>query len=118
MAGQKRSHEEFAEGDPNVAESHEQAERHRDASADGANTANDGWETYESKGTKKLKKVPGQQSKNYPSITHSPNARLQSTVKISDLQNLILYILSDATSPRSAVDSSSANVCCATLIVE
>ncbi|KAB2572533.1 putative exonuclease protein [Lasiodiplodia theobromae] len=100
MAGQKRSHEEFTEGDPNVAESHEQAERHRDASADGTNIANDGWETYESKGTKKLKKIPGQQSKNYPSITHSPNARLMSTVKISDLQNLILYILSDATSPR------------------
>ncbi|KAL0257255.1 hypothetical protein SLS55_008065 [Diplodia seriata] len=103
MAGQKRSHEEFADGDPTVDESHvrhEQAESLRDASADGANNANDGWETYESKGTKKLKKIPGQRSKNYPSITHSPNARLQSTVKLSDLQNLILYILSDAPSPR------------------
>ncbi|OJD30940.1 exonuclease [Diplodia corticola] len=103
MAGQKRSHEEFAEGDPAVDGSHvrhEQAESLHDASTDGVRRANDGWETFESKGTKKLKKIPGQQSKNYPSITHSPNARLQSTVKLSDIQNLILYILSDAPSPR------------------
>ncbi|EOD47963.1 putative exonuclease protein [Neofusicoccum parvum UCRNP2] len=100
MSGQKRSHAEFAEGDPALAESHPRKEQSRDASTDGASGANDGWETYESKGTKKLKKIPGEKSKNYPSIIHSPNARLQSTVKISDMQNLILYIMADAPAPR------------------
>lgn len=100
MAGQKRSHEEFAEGDPALTEPQSRPQQSRDASTDGTGSANDGWETYESKGTKKLKKIPGEKSKNYPSIVHSPTARLQSTVKIGDLQNLILYILSDAASPR------------------
>lgn len=105
MAGQKRTHEEFTEGDPALAESQSRQEQpsdlRRDASTEGASSAQDDWETYESKGTKKLKKVPAQKSKNYPAITHSPNARLQSTVKLSDLQNLILYVLADGVaSPR------------------
>ncbi|KAH7060798.1 hypothetical protein B0J12DRAFT_565601 [Macrophomina phaseolina] len=97
MAGQKRSHEDFAEGDPALTVPQSRPDRSRDASTDGSN---DGWEMFESKGTKKLKKIPGEKSKNYPSIVHAPTARLQTTVKISDLQNLILYILADAASPR------------------
>ncbi|KAI4723041.1 hypothetical protein E4T48_00620 [Aureobasidium sp. EXF-10727] len=37
---------------------------------------------------------------NYPQITHAPNARLQSFVKISDLQNLVLYLLADGSGPQ------------------
>ncbi|KAI5212463.1 hypothetical protein AUEXF2481DRAFT_261712 [Aureobasidium subglaciale EXF-2481] len=37
---------------------------------------------------------------NYPQITHAPNARLQSFVKIQDLQNLVLYLLSDGSGPQ------------------
>jgi RNA exonuclease 1 len=37
---------------------------------------------------------------NYPAITHSANARLQSFVKVSDLQNLVLYLLADGTAPQ------------------
>jgi RNA exonuclease 1 len=39
-------------------------------------------------------------SGNYPVIAHSANARLQSFVKVSDLQNLVLYLLADGTSPQ------------------
>ncbi|KAF2009842.1 hypothetical protein BU24DRAFT_455048 [Aaosphaeria arxii CBS 175.79] len=38
--------------------------------------------------------------KNYPSISHSHNARLQSHVKITDLQSLILYLLADGNAPQ------------------
>ncbi|KAI9825264.1 MAG: hypothetical protein M1832_001298 [Thelocarpon impressellum] len=52
---------------------------------------------------KKKQKLP-QQPKNgassYPSITHSPNSRLQTKTKIADLQSLVLYILADGTAPQ------------------
>jgi RNA exonuclease 1 len=51
--------------------------------------------------TKKTKKIPKPHSSNYPSITFAPeSARLQSQIKISDLQGLVLYILADGTSPQ------------------
>lgn len=37
---------------------------------------------------------------NYPAITHSPHARLQTHVRISDLQSLVLYLLADAPAPQ------------------
>ncbi len=49
---------------------------------------------------KKAKKIPKQQSSNYPSITFSSDSRLQSQIKISDLQNLALYILADGSGPQ------------------
>lgn len=36
----------------------------------------------------------------YPSIYHSPHARLQSFVKLGDIQNLILYLLADGNAPQ------------------
>nr|POF12863.1 putative exonuclease [Quercus suber] len=54
------------------------------------------WETVE--GRKKRKKHP--KGGNYPSIAHSSHARLQSCVKLSDLQNLVLYLLSDGNAPQ------------------
>ncbi|KAF2724869.1 hypothetical protein K431DRAFT_239591 [Polychaeton citri CBS 116435] len=65
------------------------------------NAATDGhvWQVAESRSNKKRKKLPKKDG-NYPAITHSPHARLQSFVKISDLQNLVLYLLADGTAPQ------------------
>ncbi len=52
------------------------------------------WETVERRSSKKQKK------NNYPAITHSAHARLQTHVKISDLQALVLYILADGPAPQ------------------
>lgn len=60
----------------------------------------DGWEVAGSKRSKKLKKAPTKEKGNYPSIGHSAHARLQSFVKIHDLQNLVLYLLADGTAPQ------------------
>jgi len=49
---------------------------------------------------KKPKKVPKKESSNYPSITYSTNSRLQTHVRIGDLQALVLYILADGPSPQ------------------
>ena len=38
--------------------------------------------------------------RNYPAIEHSHHARLQSHVKIADLQSLVLYLLADGTAPQ------------------
>lgn len=60
----------------------------------------DEWTLVESHSSKKRKKMPQKDGGNYPSITHSPHARLQSFVKINDLQNLALYLLADGTAPQ------------------
>lgn len=58
------------------------------------------WQTIENgRPTKKAKKIPKKDSGNYPEILFSKDARLQSQVKLSELQNLVLYILADGTSP-------------------
>lgn len=38
--------------------------------------------------------------RNYPSVEHSHHARLQSHVKITDLQALVLYLLADGNAPQ------------------
>jgi RNA exonuclease 1 len=38
--------------------------------------------------------------RNYPAIEHSHHARLQSKLKITDLQSLILYLLADGNAPQ------------------
>ncbi|KAF1842645.1 uncharacterized protein K460DRAFT_407041 [Cucurbitaria berberidis CBS 394.84] len=38
--------------------------------------------------------------RNYPAIEHSHHARLQSHVKITDLQSLVLYLLTDGNAPQ------------------
>lgn len=58
------------------------------------------WQTVERRQSKKHKKIPKKDSGNYPSISHSPHARLQTTVKISDLQQLVLYVIADGPSPQ------------------
>jgi RNA exonuclease 1 len=58
------------------------------------------WQEVSQKGKKKRKKYPERGTSNYPQLTHSPNARLQSSVKISDFQAMSLYILSDGSAPQ------------------
>lgn len=59
----------------------------------------EGWETIKERPAKKAKKIPKPHSLNYPSITFSADSRLQSQIKISDLQNLVLYLLADGSGP-------------------
>jgi RNA exonuclease 1 len=59
------------------------------------------WQQVEVGHRKKAKKIPKVHSSNYPTISFSAeSARLQSQIKISDLQGLVLYILTDGTSPQ------------------
>jgi RNA exonuclease 1 len=59
------------------------------------------WQLVEGGQRKKAKKVPKAHSSNYPTITFSAeSARLQSQIKIGDLQGLVLYVLADGTSPQ------------------
>lgn len=60
----------------------------------------DDWEVAGSKKSKKRKKAPAKEKGNYPEIGHSVNARLQSYVKLYDLQGLVLYTLADGTAPQ------------------
>ncbi|KAL2070916.1 hypothetical protein VTL71DRAFT_13942 [Oculimacula yallundae] len=70
--------------------------KHEDKGLEGADS--EGWQTVEGR-PRKRKKVPKHDSKNYPAIIFSSDNRLQSQIKISDLQQLVLYILADGTSP-------------------
>jgi RNA exonuclease 1 len=59
------------------------------------------WQTIENgRPTKKAKRLPKPHTDNYPAITFSSSSRLQSKIKISDLQNLVLYLLADASAPQ------------------
>ncbi|KAF2099422.1 hypothetical protein NA57DRAFT_65501 [Rhizodiscina lignyota] len=53
----------------------------------------------ESRATKRRKKKDHGHN-NYPEISHSSSARLQSYVKISDLQALVLYVFAQGPSPQ------------------
>ncbi|OCL06865.1 hypothetical protein AOQ84DRAFT_342721 [Glonium stellatum] len=68
-----------------------------------AGNKNDGeeWETVGKDGRPIKKQKPlDKESGNYPSIIHSPNARLHHQTKIGDLQALVLYILADGPGPQ------------------
>ena len=68
---------------------------------DDANDKEQEWQTIENgRPTKKAKKLPKPHTDNYPAITFSSSSRLQSQIKISDLQNLVLYLLADAAAPQ------------------
>ncbi|KAF2147694.1 hypothetical protein K461DRAFT_263212 [Myriangium duriaei CBS 260.36] len=62
----------------------------------GGAPSDDGWQAVDRATRRKQKKLEN----NYPALAHSATARLQSFVKISDLQNLVLYILADGTAPQ------------------
>lgn len=60
----------------------------------------DDWQKVERHPKKKSKKTPRPESGNYPAITFSPQARLQSKIHITHLRDLILYIMADGTAPQ------------------
>lgn len=64
------------------------------------NEDGDGWEKVERRPKKKSKKTPKPESGNYPAITFSSQARLQSKIYITHLRDLILYIMADGTAPQ------------------
>lgn len=58
------------------------------------------WSTVPHRPAAKKRKIPRRDSSNYPSITLLSNSRHRSPIKISDLQDLVLYILGDGVSPQ------------------
>jgi RNA exonuclease 1 len=58
------------------------------------------WQTIENGRPTKKKKIPKPDSGNYPEFAFSKDSRLQAQIKISDLQNVVLYILADGTAPQ------------------
>ncbi|KAF2436572.1 hypothetical protein EJ08DRAFT_644905 [Tothia fuscella] len=65
------------------------------------NDDEDTWHKVVGKGGKKKRKLnPDKAKNNYPEINHSSNARLQSKIKITDFQSLVLYLLADGTAPQ------------------
>ena len=95
------------------AEAAKSGEEHGDAigdlQTDGDDAAGE-WQTAESKSLKKRKKLPKKEGGNYPAVSHSANARLQSFVKLSDLQNLALYMIADGNAPQWCAVKHHANV--------
>ena len=63
------------------------------ADHDGRHEDEEGWQVV-SRGGKKQKKT------NYPELNYSDSFRMQNSIKISDLQSLVLYCLADGTSPQ------------------
>jgi RNA exonuclease 1 len=86
-AARRPSHESLRQDEqPSPAEEEEEEEE---------------WHTVENgRPKKKPKKIPKANSSNYPAIKFSYDSRLQSQIKISDIQNLVLYMLADGPSPQ------------------
>lgn len=63
-------------------------------------TGGDEWQTVERRPQKKSKKTPKPNGSNYPSITFSSQARLQSKISINQLRDLVIYIMADGTAPQ------------------
>ncbi|KAI9798984.1 MAG: hypothetical protein M1833_004337 [Piccolia ochrophora] len=58
------------------------------------------WQTVDRRGAQQKKKQLKKERSTYPSITHALESKLQSAVRISDLQALVLYLLADGTAPQ------------------
>lgn len=58
--------------------------------------APDDWQSVDRLARKRQKKL----DKNYPALIHTHNAKLNSFIKIGDLQNLALYLLADGPGPQ------------------
>ncbi|KAK5127038.1 hypothetical protein LTR85_008397 [Meristemomyces frigidus] len=86
-----------------------QPSRDRNAEPNGHSSGGE-WQQVESKGAKRRKKMSQKESGGYPSITHSAHARLNSFVKLGELQNLALYLIADANAPQWVSVQHHANV--------
>ncbi|KAI9758578.1 MAG: hypothetical protein M4579_003013 [Chaenotheca gracillima] len=58
------------------------------------------WQTVPAQNESKRRKLEKKQQSKYPAFEASPQARLQGAPKISDLQNLVLYLLADGPAPQ------------------
>ncbi|ROV87765.1 hypothetical protein VSDG_09722 [Cytospora chrysosperma] len=89
-------------GDSTSSRSESSAGVKRSRSDDGQQDGNGNgdWQTIERRPNKKSKKTPKPDGSNYPSITFSAQARLQSKININQLRDLVLYIMADATAPQ------------------
>ncbi|KAK4188010.1 RNA exonuclease 1 [Podospora australis] len=73
----------------------------RSSTHDAGENGDDGWHTIErGRAVKKHKKTPGPDSKRYPAIEFSNQARLQSKVNLSAFRDLILYLFADGPAPQ------------------
>jgi len=81
--------------DPNRKSSTSDAANHTDGASN-----QDEWKTVDSRARKRQKREPKKPDNNYPVIAYSSTNRLQSQVKLSDFQALILYILADGPGPQ------------------
>ncbi|QIW97840.1 hypothetical protein AMS68_003358 [Peltaster fructicola] len=59
----------------------------------------DGWQVVKRK-KGDHKRANDRRAHVYPSITHSHHSRLQTVVRLADMQNLVLYILTDGPNPQ------------------
>jgi len=91
---QRLSH--ISQSSPGAVDNHDEVP---DSSHDTALLDQDKLEEVSHSKRKKLKKIPPKEADRYPAITHSPQARLQKHLAISDFQTLILYLLSDSIAP-------------------
>lgn len=76
------------------------SKRRRSMDAETEDAGDDGWQTVERRPKKKSKKTPKPDGSNYPAITFSSQARLQSKIHITHLRDLVLYILADGMAPQ------------------
>lgn len=110
--GRKRSHDEYKNDNdvglgPTLSYMKESAKasnssepngEHATARAEGSD--NGEWQHVESSRSSKWKKMKQKDRDEYPSISHSSHSRLHTFVKLGDLQNLVLYLLSDGLAPQ------------------
>ena len=78
-----------------------------------ANDDRDGageWQKVDRSQKRKKKQKQKKAGDNHPSISHSSHSRLQSFVKVGDLQNLVLYLLADGTAPQWCAVRHHANI--------
>ncbi|KAK3050020.1 hypothetical protein LTR09_008675 [Extremus antarcticus] len=106
--GRKRSHDDFRlDNTPSMGETVAHLRRSADAESPkeegqqpSAGNFDGAGEWHKVERSKKRKKHAKKEGDNYPAIYHSSQNRLQSFVKVGDLQNLVLYLLADGSSPQ------------------
>lgn len=92
-----------------VDASGENDSRARDTNSANADHERDDWHLVENGRAKKRRKsLP--KNGNYPTISHTSHAHLQSFVKLGDLQGLVLYLLADGSGPQWCAVRHHANV--------
>ena len=101
--GQKRSFEEFDEDNSVAAALRAARQEHPTAAEQGWTVVDGGMKKRKTKNKKASKRQPTTQSasdSSKPALTIAPLHKLNSSIKVSDLQTLVLYCLADGTAPQ------------------